>query len=67
MKLIEIIEDDDQRLESVVFKMLDIPEEVEDENAEKKEGKDDVSESQGTNQESGMTGSLDEDGEPFEY
>lgn len=41
MKLIEIVEDDDNKLESVVFKMLDIPEEVEveDENAEKKDGK----------------------------
>ena len=39
VKLIEIVEDDDQKLDSVVFKLLDIPEEVEDENAEKKEGK----------------------------
>ena len=39
VKLIEIVEDDDNKLESVVFKMLDIPEEVEDENAEKKDGK----------------------------
>jgi hypothetical protein len=69
VKLIEIEEDQDEGLESVVFKRLDMPDEVEDEDELEGEGEQ-KSEQNGSNMGSGVAGTgeegsdnYDEDGE----
>jgi hypothetical protein len=57
-KLIEIIEDGDEGLEAVLFKLLDIPDEVEED--EEEEGIDEKSEGQGSNMGSGVAGTGDD-------
>ena len=64
-KLIEIIEDGDEGLDAVLFKLLDIPDEEEDE--DEMEGLEENSEAQGSNMDDAGTGEdasqNDEDGE----
>ena len=65
MKLIEIVEDEDQKLESVVFKLLDIPEpdEAEDEKIDGKSG----SNNKDSNSESEFSGTEEDDEEFAEF